>query len=61
MGRKARYDTVVPLCPTHHRRYDEYRAPFDDDAERDWLKARAVEIEALWQAQSPSVIRPHDA
>lgn len=49
MGRKAGYDTIVPLCRNHHRRYDERRAPFDDPKVRTAIAAVAPRLEALWQ------------
>lgn len=49
-GRKAGYETIVPLCRSHHRCYDEHRRPFDNDKARDWLKGLAPRIEAMWQS-----------
>lgn len=51
MGRKADYDRIVPLCASHHRRYDEHQFPFDNDETREWVKAHAPVIEAAWQAR----------
>lgn len=49
-GRKADADTIVPLCPTHHKRYDEYKHPFERDAEvRQVIKNFAAVYEARWQ------------
>jgi hypothetical protein len=51
MGRKAGYDTIVPLCRSHHRRYDEHRAPFDRPEAREWLHAVAARVEEAWLAE----------
>lgn len=51
MGRKADANKIVPLCASHHRRYDEHQFPFDSDETREWVKAQAPVIEALWQSQ----------
>ncbi len=47
-GRKGHYTTIIPLCPEHHRRFDEYRFPFDTEDSRNQLKACAPEIQRLW-------------
>ncbi len=51
MGRKAGYDTIVPLCAEHHRRYDQRQFPLDDEATRDALKAHAARIQQMWEAK----------
>jgi hypothetical protein len=53
-GRKAGYETIIPLCASHHRRYDEYEYPFDRKNElmRQAMKDAAKEIERRWQAAS---------
>jgi hypothetical protein len=50
-GRKADADKIVPLCASHHRRYDEHRFPFDMQEARDYVKSWAPKIEAAWQAK----------
>jgi hypothetical protein len=50
MGRKADYTTIVPLCPPHHRRYDEHLAPLDDEVIRQSIKDAAAEVERRWLA-----------
>ena len=52
MGRKAGYDTIVPLCREHHRRYDEHRHPCDKPEVRQYLKTMAPKIEAAWQSHT---------
>jgi hypothetical protein len=47
-GRKAGYETIVPLCHSHHRRYDEHRAPLETETARDAVKACAPLIETAW-------------
>jgi hypothetical protein len=47
-GRKADAATIVPLCASHHRRYDEYKAPFDYEPARDAMKRAAARIDAEW-------------
>jgi len=47
---KADYTTIVPLCRTHHKKYDRRLAPFNDEKIREAVKAMAPEIEARWQA-----------
>lgn len=49
MGYKAGYETIVPLCRSCHRRYDEYKYPFNSEPVRDGLKQFAARIERLWQ------------
>ena len=49
-GRKADYDRIIPLCRSHHTRYDEHRHPFDDEAARDAAKGMAAVVEAAWQS-----------
>lgn len=50
MGRKGHYTTIIPLCATHHRLYDEYKYPFDrkNQSVRDALAEVAPKIEAAW-------------
>lgn len=48
-GRKAGYETIVPLCRNHHRRLDEHRKPFDQPELRQAVKDCASRIEASWQ------------
>lgn len=49
MGRKAGYQTIVPLCREHHRAYDEHLHPFASEKNREWAKRKAAEVEAAWQ------------
>lgn len=53
MGYKAGYETIVPLCATHHDCYDEHRAPFADEANRERMKASARALNAMWLAAHP--------
>lgn len=48
-GRKADYDTIVPLCANHHRMYDERIAPLDTPEARAAIKASAANVERMWQ------------
>lgn len=50
MGRKADYTTIVPLCPVHHKRYDEHLDPCDSEKARQLIKAAAAQVEKLWLA-----------
>lgn len=50
MGRKADYTTIVPLCASHHRRYDEHAQPFDKPELRELIRNAAPEVERRWQA-----------
>jgi hypothetical protein len=51
MGRKADYTTIVPLCPPHHRRYDEHIAPHRQRGiSATSIKAAAAEVERRWLA-----------
>lgn len=49
MGRKADANTIIPLCASHHRRYDEHKKPFETDAARDAAKKYARAVDAEWQ------------
>jgi hypothetical protein len=49
-GRKADADTIVPLCRSHHRRYDQHQPPFDRADVREATKAAAPTYDAAWQA-----------
>lgn len=49
-GRKADYQTIIPLCASHHRRYDEHKIPFDNPDARDAAKKAAATIEKMWQS-----------
>jgi hypothetical protein len=49
MGYKAGYETIVPLCASHHRRYDEHKAPFDTDEARQAIKDAAAATQAAWE------------
>lgn len=49
MGFKAGYETIVPLCPEHHRRYDQHVAPLDDEKVRESVQRFAATVEAKWQ------------
>lgn len=49
MGRRGHYSTIVPLCRSHHRRYDERLKPFDAAEVREAIASCAPRIEAAWQ------------
>jgi hypothetical protein len=49
-GYKADYTKIVPLCHTHHTRYDRHLPPFDHESVRQAIKDCAPRIEAAWQA-----------
>lgn len=49
-GRKADYTTIVPLCASHHRCFDEHQHPLDTDEARQYVKDFAPRIEVLWQS-----------
>lgn len=46
MGRKAGYETIIPLCNYHHRRYDAHEVWKDL---RQMLKDEAAYVERGWQ------------
>lgn len=50
MSRKAGYDTIVPMCRSHHERFDRYGEPFNLEECREAIQALAPKIEALWAA-----------
>lgn len=50
-GRKGHYATIIPLCATHHRNYDEHQPPLVSDFIRGKLKEAAAEVERLWQSR----------
>lgn len=49
-GRKAGYETIIPLCATHHSAYDEHRPPLASDFIRGQLKADAAEVQRAWHS-----------
>lgn len=49
-GRKAGYETIIPLCATHHRAYDEHLPPLASDFIRALLRADAAEVERAWHS-----------
>ena len=49
-GLKAHYSTIVPLCPTHHRAYDQRIAPLDYEPFRERLKALAASVHTLYES-----------
>lgn len=49
-GRKADYATIVPLCATHHRWYDEHHDWLGKPEVREVIKAAAAKVEAAWQS-----------
>jgi hypothetical protein len=49
-GRKADYTTIVPLCAVHHSRFDLHQFPFDNEEQREAIRACAPKIEARWQS-----------
>jgi len=50
MGRKGSYLGIIPLCPTHHKRYDERLAPPHLPTIRKALANCAPKIERRWLA-----------
>ena len=56
-GRKAGYETIIPLCPGHHRRYDQHQAPCDRREVREMLKKLAAKIEKLWQSRTQGEVK----
>jgi hypothetical protein len=48
MGRKADFDTIVPMCRLHHRRFDTYDPPFNIEECREAIQALGPKIEQLW-------------
>lgn len=50
MQRKADADTIAPLRPACHRRYDQHKPPFDTDAARQAVKDVAARLAAEWDA-----------
>ena len=49
-GRKAGYETIVPLCHRCHDWYDLHQREFACEEIRDRIKAYAVTTEQAWQA-----------
>lgn len=52
MGRKAGSETIVPLCASHHRCYDQHQPPFDTPAARQAVIDAAAVVETAWQAHA---------
>jgi hypothetical protein len=52
IGYKAGYETIVPLCSSHHRRYDEHMAPFDAEEARQAMKDAAQTVAATWNSRN---------
>lgn len=50
MGRKAGYETIVPMCRPHHERFDRYGEPFNIEECREAIQALAPKIESLWRS-----------
>lgn len=48
MGRKGPYTSIIPLCASHHRCYDEWLAPLDDERLRAAIESAAPEVERRW-------------
>lgn len=48
MGRKAGYETIVPLCRRCHSAFDEFRWPLDNPAHREFLRWSAPKVQAAW-------------
>jgi len=53
VGRKAGYETIIPLCRSHHQALDEHRFPFSSEASRGTAKLWAIDIARRWQALQP--------
>jgi hypothetical protein len=49
-GRKGHYTTIIPLCASHHRRYDEHLPPCNSREIREVLKICAAGIEEDWRS-----------
>lgn len=49
-SRKADFTTIVPLCASHHRLYDEHQFPFDTEKVRDAIKSACPDVERMWLA-----------
>ena len=49
-SRKADYTTIIPLCASHHTRYDEHQPPFDKAKIRSAMVRAATVVERMWQA-----------
>lgn len=50
MGRKSHHANIAPLCRAAHAAYDTHKAPFDIEANRDYVKAFAAHVHAIWTA-----------
>lgn len=53
-SRKGGYKSIVPLCPTHHSRFDLRQYPFDDSRVRAALRTLAATTERYWQLSQAS-------
>lgn len=57
-GRKANADQIANLCCSRpgvmgcHEKYDERKAPFDDERHRGFVVQRAAKIAEQWDAKS---------
>lgn len=49
MGRKAGYETILPLGRFHHQKYDRHEEPFNRLSTRMVVKWLAEKTERLWQ------------
>jgi hypothetical protein len=47
---KASYTKIVPLCASHHRRFDEHQFPFDTEVVRALVRACCADVQAKWRA-----------
>lgn len=52
MGRKGHYTTIIPLCRSHHERYDRRLFPLDAEPVRDRLRNAAGDVQRAWLALS---------
>lgn len=53
-SRKGPYWEIAPLGRAHHRRFDEYKPPFDTEAARAAMLDAAAQTEAAWRAATPA-------
>lgn len=54
-GFKAGYETVVPMCKRHHRRFDRWLPPFTDRELRAKIRGFAPQVQDLWAAHAARI------
>ncbi len=47
-GYKADHTTIIPLCGSHHMRYDRHLFPFNNNDTRQTMKDAAAIVHARW-------------